>query len=258
MLLALTTLAMAFSPEAHRAISERAVELEIGGAEVADAVGSGAIWEDLNFLRKWGIYHHYHSPEFEVADARRRPSHERVEGLRVEISAAIRRGDEYRTWDRMGHAVHHIQDMASPPHVVPVEHGFFDGFESYDMAAMVSEARGEGVPAMDVVAAQGALARETLALFDGPGLVCDDRAVPLSAFWVIEPGKFGRHGPETFGAVAGCEAATEAFVRDRVDRAVAYTRAAVRHALDQRDRTLVAGGVAPGAAAPSLAPSAAR
>lgn len=254
MLLALTSVAAAFSPEVHRAISERAVELELGSADVAEAVGSGAIWEDLNFLRKWGLYHHYHSPEFEVADSRRRPSHERVEGLREEIARAMRSGQEDRAWDRLGHAVHHVQDMASPPHVVPVEHGFFDGFESYDMAAMVQAARGEAVPAMDVVAAQGALARDTLSRLEGAGLRCDDRVVPFSAFWIVEPGTFGHHGPETFGAVAGCERATEDFVRERVDRAVAYTRAAVRHALAQRG----GGGVARASAAPSLAPSAAR
>ncbi len=34
----------------------------------------------------------------------------------------------------LGHAIHHIQDMTSPPHVVPVMHGLYDGFESYEVA----------------------------------------------------------------------------------------------------------------------------
>eukprot|EP00128_Syssomonas_multiformis_P003032 Colp12_sorted_trinity150504_noHs@9794 len=33
--------------------------------------------------------------------------------------------------DPLAHAVHHIQDMASPPHVVPVMHGLTDGYENY-------------------------------------------------------------------------------------------------------------------------------
>ena len=91
--------------------------------------------EDLNFFRKFLSSSHYYHPEKEL-DMFRNSSFTRIIDLHREMR------DLYKNERRltphmmnlMGHAIHHIQDMTSPLHVVPVTHGLNDGFESYEIS----------------------------------------------------------------------------------------------------------------------------
>jgi hypothetical protein len=149
--------AHAFSPGVHRALAERAVAIEAESAPSlaghADRVGRAAAWEDYNLARKWLRFNHYYSPSFEIPTLWRRPSNERVAGLLDDIGRALGVHDDDRAFADVGAATHHVQDMASPPHVVPVGHGLGDGFESWDMDGLVGLVRGDDVPAMDPAAA---------------------------------------------------------------------------------------------------------
>ncbi|MFN7146151.1 MAG: hypothetical protein ACK4YP_20435, partial [Myxococcota bacterium] len=146
--LVLVTPARAFSPEVHRAISARALVLEAADAPEARRFPVAAADEDWNLLRKWGAWHHY---GWDAPLLWRRPSSERVARLEVALGAALAVGDRDRAWVLAGYAAHHVQDMASPPHVVPVAHGLADGFEDYDVAALVAGAGAEPPPALGPV-----------------------------------------------------------------------------------------------------------
>ncbi len=227
--------AFAWSPAVHRALSARALELEAGaeGAppalreEAADFPRAAAL-EDLNLLRKWGRWHHYYVPS---PMAWRRPSVERVALLESLLSDVRAEDDRGRAWVLAGFLAHHVQDMASPPHVVPVEHGLADAFEGYDVRPLVAAAGAEAPPALAPGAAQHALAAATLAALQEP-LACDDAPVAWSDFWrAPTKRRFGRLGPLRFGRADGCEVGTAAFARARVEAAVAYTRTVVRFVL---------------------------
>jgi hypothetical protein len=226
-LMAISGPAAAFSPAVHRALSERAVALEADTspalARQSARVARATAWEDWNLARKWIRWNHYFSPNFPVPTLWRRPSNERVAGLEARI-----RGSTDRDYRLLGLAVHHVQDMASPPHVVPIVHGLGDGFESWEMRDLIGDLRGEDVPALDPAEAQRALARETEALVERGALHCEGRDVPLAEVWHTRERAFGRKGEADFGGLPGCEEAETAFVRDRLDRAVAFTRSVLR------------------------------
>ncbi len=80
--------------------------------------------EDINLFLKWGKYSHYFHPEKALRDLHRLDASFRIIDLLGES-----------TREELGHALHLLQDMASPPHVVPVRHGLFDGFEAFDLTA---------------------------------------------------------------------------------------------------------------------------
>lgn len=242
--------ALAWSPGAHRAFADRALALEglAGGAETAPYARAAAA-EDLVITRKWGNWHHYwlSSPM-----AWRRPSPERVTGLEADLLAAIRAGDAPEAWRFAGLAVHHVQDMASPPHVVPVEHGLGDGFEHADVSALIAAA---GIAADGLVGppsplgpvdAQRALVAETRDALAVP-LLCDDGPLPWTDFWVppAEGRTFGRLGPRRYGAEPGCAVGTAAFTAARVEAAVAYSRAVARFVVAGLGGALTANDSAP-------------
>ena len=131
-------------------------------------------------------------------------------------------------WAMAGLLAHHLQDMASPPHVVPVAHGLGDDFESYDFRSLVAEATGDPVVILPPPDAQRAAAQETLAALAEP-MACADGPVPWSEVWIAGDG-WGRHGPERFGHIPGCEAATAAFAQARIEDALSWTRAIIRYA----------------------------
>lgn len=79
--------------------------------------------EDLNVFRKDLMYSHFFNP-FHALQMFRYDSSVRVG--RVEV-----RFLDNPSALGLGSAIHHIQDMASPPHVVPVMHGLTDGFETF-------------------------------------------------------------------------------------------------------------------------------
>ncbi len=129
--------AQAFSIDDHEAITRQAV-IEYNRCFPANPVTPSAEaaitaanrGEDLNVFRKWATYSHYFHPEKRI-DMRRKDSSERI----LDLVEDLRRheGDVEEIEHDIGHVLHHIQDMASPPHVVPVNHWLTDGFESFDV-----------------------------------------------------------------------------------------------------------------------------
>ena len=89
--------------------------------------------EDLDLLNKWIFYSHYYHPEKEL-QSHRYESDVRVSFLEDEVKAGVYKPHNYWTHNRLGHMVHHLQDVTSPPHVVPVSHALNDGFESYPIS----------------------------------------------------------------------------------------------------------------------------
>lgn len=89
--------------------------------------------EDLNLIRKWGHFSHYYNPEKPLRDLHRLDSSMRIVSLLSRMQPEDPAAPPV-TLDDLGHAIHHLQDMASPPHVVPVRHGLTDGFEGFALS----------------------------------------------------------------------------------------------------------------------------
>jgi hypothetical protein len=254
LLLGVPPRASAFSVEDHRALTEAA--LDTAGSQARpllatyrDAVVHGATAEDLNLHVKWTGWHHFYFPEGSLDTVLRQASDSRVRELWAEAIEAARHGDLERAFDRAGHLAHHIEDMASPPHVVPVNHGLTDRFERYGIRASLARAQSRQVAPLPGDEAQQALARETLAAVRSESLSSPQGPIPWSAFWAEPashgPGAFGGYGAEAgnaFGVSAvrwqGREhrvdpAQYAAFMDTRVSSAVAYTRAFLEWASDQ-------------------------
>jgi hypothetical protein len=172
-----------------------------------------------------------------------------VRELWEEALEAARHGDLERAFDRAGHLAHHVQDMASPPHVVPVNHGLTDRFERYGVRAALARASGRQVAPLPGAEAQQALARETLAAVRSDSLPTPQGPIPWSAFWA-EPAthdaaSFGEYGGEAGNAFGAREvrwqgrahqidlAGYDAFMDARAAGAVAYTRAFLEWASEQ-------------------------
>ncbi|NPC84604.1 hypothetical protein HPC49_41120, partial [Pyxidicoccus fallax] len=242
--------AEAFSVEDHRALTEAALE-GVVAEEYRGRVLHGATAEDLNLHVKWTGWHHFYRPEGHIHSALREGSDARVRALWDEAMEAARHGDMSRAWDRAGHLAHHLQDMASPPHVVPVMHGLGDGFEDVGIRDALARCAPREVTPLSGVDAQQAVARETLDAVRTQSLATEEGPeIPWSAFWAEPgagaPGTFGAYGAvgNGFGQAKvrwkGREyhvdpAGTAAFMDARVSSAVAYTRAFLRWAAERFD-----------------------
>lgn len=235
-LLVLAPPARAFDLDAHRQLTTRAVALEAAahpeiGARVLDLVASN-LGEDLNLVVKWGAFNHYFNPMGSVRTTWRSTSDARVSGLQEELRHALAAGDEGEVWLLAGAILHHVQDMASPPHVVPVEHGIGDGFEGYSLDGLVLSARGTSVPEMSGTRAQVELAKRTWTVVQTEGYDACGATHQWSEFWQAEPGVFGQYGGRgnRFGEGACPEedARMAEFAGDRVEDAVGYSRAWLR------------------------------
>lgn len=241
--LALPLRASAFSVPDHEMITRASVDAvlasghspELAANEAAVVEGSRA--EDLNLPVKWAGYHHFFHPGTSLDSSFRKDSGARVRVLWQEAEEAASHGDLARAFDRVGHLVHHIQDMAVPMHVVPVMHGLSDRFEQHPAGQAVL---GRQLAPLSGEEAQLALARETLQVIRTSSLPVEGGAIPWSAFWVEptshKPGEFGSYG-EVGNAFDSTEvhwhgrtwkvdpSAYDDFVDARVESAVAYSRA---------------------------------
>ncbi|WP_224249879.1 phospholipase C/P1 nuclease family protein [Hyalangium gracile] len=247
LLLGAPSRAEAFAVECHQALTGAALDTARGSKARAllqahrGAVVHGATAEDLNLHVKWTGWHHFYFPEGSLDTAIRRASDARVRELWEEAMEAARHGDLERAFDRAGHLAHHVQDMASPPHVVPVNHGLTDRFERYGVRTSLARAPVRDVAPLPGDEAQRALARETLAAVRTESVSTPHGPIPWSAFWA-EPerhdaGTFGHYGAEAGNAFGAntvhwhgrryriAPADYSAFMDARVSSAVAYTRA---------------------------------
>lgn len=96
--------------------------------------------EDTNLFDKELFYSHFYNPHKKLRLLWRADSSGRIADLQPallqcrEANGAVT-SDEISS---LGHAIHHFQDMAVPAHVVPVNHSFWDGFESYVLLGDIS------------------------------------------------------------------------------------------------------------------------
>jgi hypothetical protein len=245
----------AFSVGDHQALTEAALDAVRGSKSQPlldahrGAVLHGATAEDLNLHVKWTGWHHFYFPEGSLDTGVRQASDARVRELWEEALEAARHGDLERAFDRAGHLAHHVQDMASPPHVVPVNHWLGDGFERYGVRSALTRIPAREVEPLPGDEAQRALARETLAAVRTESLSTSRGPIPWSAFWAEPesrgPGSFGDYGAEAGNAFGAPTvhwrghaqpvepAAWSTFMDARVSGAVAYTRAFLEWASDQ-------------------------
>ena len=85
--------------------------------------------EDLNVVRKDLLFSHYFNPD-KVLPMFRKDSLARI----LDLSADLKNDhNSILLYMHLGHALHHLQDMAVPAHVVPITHGFNDTFETYNL-----------------------------------------------------------------------------------------------------------------------------
>eukprot|EP00697_Spironema_sp_BW2_P002597 gnl/Spiro4/13447_TR7175_c0_g1_i1.p1 gnl/Spiro4/13447_TR7175_c0_g1~~gnl/Spiro4/13447_TR7175_c0_g1_i1.p1 ORF type:complete len:276 (-),score=44.88 gnl/Spiro4/13447_TR7175_c0_g1_i1:55-882(-) len=131
----------------HRHITDQALE-ELGRcrpeatpAQYSLRLVAENLEEDVNLWNKWVLgYSHFFNPDRAVKVCAlggvwcRYTADVRVQELQDSIAEQLGNGDNI-DWSgimtSLGNAIHYLQDMCSPPHVVPVMHGMGDGFESF-------------------------------------------------------------------------------------------------------------------------------
>jgi hypothetical protein len=245
--LLLPLVASAFSVPNHALLTRTAITEALGAPDTAplaqyrEELVSACRNEDLNLHVKWTGWSHFFHPGTSLDTSFRQDSSARVRELWREAEEAASHGDLARAYNRVGHLVHHIQDMAVPMHVVPVMHGLSDLFERHPfnpVALALPSAR--RLEPMSGPEAQVSLALETLLVVRSDVLRVRGGSIPWSAFWA-EPahraaGAFGHYGtvgnafdaPEVMyaGHTWTVEpAAYEDFVTARGRAAVDYSRA---------------------------------
>lgn len=105
---------------------------------------NAAIDEDVNLVRKDLLYSHFYNP-YKDLNMFRYDASVRVEMLQKyieeEATRANRRG--YYPLSGLGGISHYLQDVTSPPHVMPVMHNAWqDGFEDYVVTRSISSGWG--------------------------------------------------------------------------------------------------------------------
>ncbi len=231
-LLALLPDADAFRISAHRAITREAIAAE-GMEEVGRWLWQGNRAEDTRLNVKWRHFSHYFRPDVALSLPRRGTSDERVAVLLDEVEAAKAAGDEAAMWQAIGGILHHVQDMASPPHVIPVAHDLRDGFESWPVDELVVDLDLTTPEMLDPVAAHSALAWETWEVVQADGVSGCGMSIPLSDIWrAPEAESFGTYGGMDFGETGDCPELTVAYegvLIDRLEAAVRYSRSVLQH-----------------------------
>jgi len=183
----------AFQLGEHRTITRQAIDeynlcaSGLLGQTYAETVVSGNINEDLDLFRKWTSYSHFYHPTKTLTQRRMDSSISIIE-IEYEVGQLLNRrspelGDAYKA---LGHAIHHLQDAASPPHVVPVMHGLTDGFEGLELTI-------DETPDFDLSITRCA-AYERRARTDGLLSILDDTATATlaavkTAFSVVKDGR---------------------------------------------------------------------
>jgi hypothetical protein len=90
------------------------------------------IGEDLDLVNKELFYSHFYNPHKKLR-MWRKDSSGRIADLKpslLQCRATVEKLT-YENVSDVGHMVHHFQDASVPPHVVPVSHSFWDGFENF-------------------------------------------------------------------------------------------------------------------------------
>ncbi|MBI2027802.1 MAG: hypothetical protein HYS98_08410 [Deltaproteobacteria bacterium] len=135
-------LAQAYSLSDHRFLTQAALtefqrcSHQSISSELSLEIYRGNFGEDVNLYRKWFSYSHYYHPEKKL-DMWRWSSADRILNIEQTLQDSFKHStNEESLYFLLGQALHHLQDMASPPHVVPVNHDMNDGFEDYFVSLM--------------------------------------------------------------------------------------------------------------------------
>lgn len=134
---ALLGTALSFHLGDHRQITQQAMKEYTACfpktplASMLSDIVTGNELEDINLWNKWVKgYAHFYNPYYPIKICKlgfcRHSADVRIRMLENDLR------NKTSSWGRtVGAAIHHLQDMCSPPHVVPVMHASGDGFESY-------------------------------------------------------------------------------------------------------------------------------
>lgn len=170
-------------------------------------LSSSNLEEDFNVVRKDLTYSHYYNPN-KILPMLRLDSSFRIKDLEEALKS-----DDSSTLllIHLGHAIHHIQDMAVPAHVVPVAHGFQNTFETYhlknsqlstNMSCLDLEKQALGVQDLSALLNKSAnesllaLAAILVPITKINSTGTKNYSVDGSAFWKIAAGNaFGSYGP---------------------------------------------------------------
>lgn len=119
----------------HRVITRKAVAVftncypELGFTSYeADIIVKGNLSEDYNLATKWLRNSHYYNPRKWVRTLYRDDAGYRIKYLVRKLQET----QEKRIYI-LGKIVHFVQDVSSPPHVMPIVHGLKDGFEKFPL-----------------------------------------------------------------------------------------------------------------------------
>lgn len=166
--------------------------------------------EDLNIFRKDLMFSHFYNPDKKL-NMWRYDSSDRIKGLMLtmKLDGAMYGDNSRDIFADLGHLTHHLQDMASPPHVVPLMHGLNDGFENHadfegDISSGFScdEIKAEGANT-DYLKVLDETGRETLKRVSETQVPVQIKAgnkiyspkASVAAFWQEGEGNsFGRYG----------------------------------------------------------------
>lgn len=123
----------------HRLLTQRGVQLytrcyaqHFAPTELKMLI-AGNLSEDYNLAVKWLKNSHYYNPNKWVRTLYRDDAAYRVQYLLEKLSRAGQ-----PQLHLLGKIIHFVQDVASPPHVMPIVHGLRDGFESFKLAAVAT------------------------------------------------------------------------------------------------------------------------
>ncbi|MDE3269064.1 MAG: hypothetical protein OYH77_02135 [Pseudomonadota bacterium] len=122
--------AYAYHLSDHRVITNKAVMVynscypqDMFSALAAKRMVDGNLSEDFHLANKWLKNSHYYNPTKWIRTLWRRDASYRMRELLAKP----------KTTTMLGKILHFVQDMTSPTHVIPIVHGMFDGFESYEI-----------------------------------------------------------------------------------------------------------------------------
>jgi len=214
LILCTSSWAWAYSLNDHRQITERALDVverctgEPITLDIRSMIVKANVNEDTNLIRKWFVYSHFYHPSErdQAPSSRRANSRARVSVLQTELdSTSPPPGGGLRySLMLLGYLIHHLQDMTVPPHVVPVNHFWTDGFEKLPIRLELSlpEVDCDSLLTdsirLDPLELHHQTAIETLNEVNHGELTASiphDSPIPLSWFWAEVPGaKFGKYG----------------------------------------------------------------
>lgn len=209
-------------PQAHKILTEIAIErcrekLSADFRSHCEEIVKGSIAEDEWKTERFRNWHFYRANDAIPHTLKKWYGTVKTTSLPIlrtrinDLDTCRRSGDKKGYFNNLGRIIHHVQDMNTPSHVIPVYHGPFrkDYFETFMLAVM--DAGRLDAPVVfhpdlpDFEATYDKAARDTLAYIRGTSLRaenCDGQSVwlPLGMFWqAYADGNGALKGFGTFG-----------------------------------------------------------